>query len=693
MTFATPILAGIAAAIAIPLLILLYFLKLRRRDVEVSTTLLWKKAIQDLQANAPFQKLRNNILLLLQLLALILALLAIAQPERAGEGGAGQRLIILIDRSASMTSLDAGDRAETARLEDAKAQALALIDTMREPGPFDRADDAADQAMVIAFDATAEIVSQFTSDRSALRAAVESIQPTDTPSRLKEAFRLAQAQRPQRFVEDEGLNTGPAFVFHLFSDGRLPDAEEALPGSQDQVVYHVIGSESAANIGITALRAERAYDEPSQLSIFVGVQNTDRQRRTVDCELAIDGQTVSVREITIPAATAPTAGEGAERWTPGSGGVVFELDQPAGLIASVVLRTGDDPAGDVLAVDNRGWLVVPPARQTSVAVVTEANFFIADALAGMPLSRLDLYTPDEFQRAAEQDKTAIYDVVLLDRWLPEVPPERSLPPGRWLVLGDVPTGEHGLIDLGLADPAQIIVWSRAHPVLRGLTLDALTIIESRSVDLPEGSPASVIAETQYGPAIIELPGPDFRALVVPFDVMETNWPFQASFVLFLARAIDYLDRDVAEARQASGAARQFRPGEVLTDRLPQGAASVRVDPPDGAPAQRVVPATDGRVVYGPLKATGLYRLRWEGPAGPVDAVADGLVSRTYAANLLDEDESDVPAAPGIILASQEVSASETRNDESVKRYWPYLLLAVLAVLMLEWYIYNRKVAV
>lgn len=693
MTFATPLLAAIAAAITIPLLVLLYFLKLRRRDVEVSTTLLWKKAIQDLQANAPFQKLRNNILLLLQLLALILALLVIAQPERVSEGGLGQRLIILIDRSASMAALDAGPDAQTSRLDDAKDQARALIDSMREPGPFDRGDEGADQAMVIAFDSTAEIVSQFTSDKSALRAAVESIEPTDSPSRLKEAFRLAQAQRPQRFVEDEGLDTGPGFAFHLYSDGRLPDAEEALPGAQDQVAYHVIGSESSANIGITALRAQRAYDEPAKLTIFVGVQSTDRRRRTVDCELAIDGQTVSVREVSIPGATPPAAGEGDNRWTPGAGGVVFELTQPAGLIASVVLRTGDDPAGDVLRVDNRGWLVVPPAKQTSVAVVTEGNLFIADALEGMPLARLDLYTPDQFASAMRDGRDAIYDVVVLDAWLPQLEEGRTLPPGRWLVLGAVPGGEHGLIDNGPGDPAQIIVASRSHPLLRDLTLDALTIIESRNVALPEASPASVLAETQFGPAIIELPGPDFRAVVVPFDIMKTNWPFQASFVLFLARAIDELDRDAADALAASGDARQFKPGQVLTDRLPPGAERVRVDPPGDAPEQPVIPATDGRVVFGPLKRVGLYRLRWSGPAGPTDAVSGGVVSRVYAANLLDQDESDVPAAPGIILASREVSAAQTKNDESVRRYWPYLLLAMLGVLMLEWWIYNRKVAV
>ena len=49
MTWLTPILAGVAAAIAIPALLILYFLKLRRREVEISTTLLWKKAIEDLK--------------------------------------------------------------------------------------------------------------------------------------------------------------------------------------------------------------------------------------------------------------------------------------------------------------------------------------------------------------------------------------------------------------------------------------------------------------------------------------------------------------------------------------------------------------------------------------------------------------------------------------------------------------------
>src|SRR5436190_14690534 len=99
MGFLAPIAALVAAAITIPLLVALYFLKLRRKRVVVSTTLLWKKAIQDMQVNAPFQRLRKSLLLFLQLLILAALLLAFARPTFDQVAKPGQRMVILIDRS------------------------------------------------------------------------------------------------------------------------------------------------------------------------------------------------------------------------------------------------------------------------------------------------------------------------------------------------------------------------------------------------------------------------------------------------------------------------------------------------------------------------------------------------------------------------------------------------------------------
>ena len=78
---------AIAAGIVVPSLLVLYFLKLRRREQSVPSTLLWRKAIQDLQVNAPFQKLRRNLLLLLQMLLLLLLTLG-ARCQQISDGHA-----------------------------------------------------------------------------------------------------------------------------------------------------------------------------------------------------------------------------------------------------------------------------------------------------------------------------------------------------------------------------------------------------------------------------------------------------------------------------------------------------------------------------------------------------------------------------------------------------------------------------
>src|SRR5438477_13149586 len=98
--------AALAAAIVIPSLLILYFLKLRRREMPVSSTFLWKKAVQDLQVNAPFQRLRRNLLLFLQMLLLVMLLLALSRPVSNFTPGAGKLSVILIDRSASMSAAD-----------------------------------------------------------------------------------------------------------------------------------------------------------------------------------------------------------------------------------------------------------------------------------------------------------------------------------------------------------------------------------------------------------------------------------------------------------------------------------------------------------------------------------------------------------------------------------------------------------
>jgi hypothetical protein len=704
MTFATPMLAAIAAAIAIPALVILYFLKLRRIPREVSSTILWKKAIQDLQANAPFQRLRKNLLLFLQLIILGLILLALAQPRSSSTTASGRKYILMIDRSASMAAVDGEDQlGAVSRLAAAKKQAIELVSTMRAPSMFSQGEKA-DEAMVIAFDANAEIVSSFTSDPAELVSAINAIEQSDATSSIAEAYRLAQAQRPNRIVnatnelgeiteshELDELKGGEPYFFHLFSDGRVSDIDSVRAeeiDTQTTFEYHAIGSQTSNNIGLVALRSERDYDTPAQLSIFVGVQSSDTIPRSVDAELLIGGVTKSIRTIDLPAA-ASDATTGIK--TPASGGVVFELDEPNGVIVRVRLDTNgnENPEADVLLSDNEGILVVPPAKQAAVALVTTGNLFVGSVLDGLPLSRFDTISPSKYESNRDSGENDVYDLVIFDGYLPK-PDENNniLDPGRYLVIGQTLTGELGVIDNGVGPGGPIIDWRKTHPVLRDLTLDALLMAETPNIEIREGSGVISLAETASGPAILETSSGDVRAILVPFAITKTNWPFDVSFVVFLASAVDYLGTGSIVATDEDE--RQITPGRVLSDRIPPDATGVRVTMPDGTRSQEIIPSADGRVVYGPIQNTGIYRLNWRGTAGPTDIVNDGAITRTFAANLLNPAESNVSTKSTIALANQIVSADSLTERKRIKDWWPWFIGAALAILMFEWWVYNKK---
>jgi hypothetical protein len=744
MTFATPLIAAILAGIVIPSLIILYFLKLRRRDMEVSSTLLWKKAIQDLQANAPFQKLRNNILLILQLLALIAALFAIAQPELRHRGVSTARRIILIDRSASMNATDgdakpaepaspapvAGGDApaagsgtdasdpksnRTTRLEAAKKQALELVASLREPTLFD---DKAEEAMVIAFDSSAAVVQSFTPNKAMLKEAIEGIQPTDAPSSLERAYDLARAYTGTKKFEDQVKETvngkpagfipsGPTATLHIYSDGRLSDAEKIQTAPEDTVVYHPLGAPDAPNVGITGLRAERSFDNPGRVNIFVGLQSTDMAAREIDAELTIDGAAQAVKGVRVPAATQPIGQDEAKTVTapnpdgtpgaapanprriPGLGGFVFPLDRMEGGTAVVRLLLTER---DALPTDNVAYLSIPPAKRLSVALVTTGNLFIKSALDGLNLSKFDVKSPEDFQKMLDGGLTAQYDVFIFDRVLPEVAlgdKKRGpgLPPGRSLVLGAVPPPPLGLVDLGPGEGDVILSYERDHPALHLAALDKISISKLRRVQIAPDTPVREIAKSKGGPAIVEVNDATLEAIVVPWDVADSDWPFDPGWVLFLAGSVLHLSET-----QSGALSEGIRAGDTLTTRLPPGSQGVRLTEPDGT-SIKLDAAPDGSVAYGPVMRLGMYTVAWEGQATPID-VADGSTARRrIAANLLDPYESDLGTTPSLAMARGEIKGQRERESDLTRKLWPYLLLFTLGVVMFEWFVYNRKVAV
>src|SRR5213594_4354427 len=158
MNFLAP--AAFFFAAAIPVVILFYLLKRKRVVRLVSSTLLWQKFLAETQASAPFQRLRHNWLLILQLIMLTLAIFALARPYFTGKVTGGRLQVVILDSSASMQSTDESP----SRFEKARAEALKLVNSLRDT----------DRMVVLLAAAVTEVKQSETSEKTLLRRALES---------------------------------------------------------------------------------------------------------------------------------------------------------------------------------------------------------------------------------------------------------------------------------------------------------------------------------------------------------------------------------------------------------------------------------------------------------------------------------------------------------------------------------------
>src|ERR1700733_10128976 len=164
-------------ALTIPVVVVFYLLKRKRVVKLVSSTLLWQKFLAETQASAPFQKLRRNWLLLLQILLLLLAVLALSRPYFATKARSRDLRVLILDASASMQSTDESP----SRFEKAKKQALEWVDSLRPD----------DKMVVLQVAANKEVEQSETSEKAALRRAIESCKALDAPTRRAPGLKRA----------------------------------------------------------------------------------------------------------------------------------------------------------------------------------------------------------------------------------------------------------------------------------------------------------------------------------------------------------------------------------------------------------------------------------------------------------------------------------------------------------------------
>lgn len=657
MTWLTPITGLILALAVIPPLILLYFLKLRRRPQAISTTLLWKKSVEDLQANAPFQKLRRNILLLLQLIALLLLIAAVMQPQIRGGTGSTGRTVLLIDNSGSMTATDV-DESPT-RLEEAKRLAKQRVEAMFAGGLFSRPPG---ETMVLAFSDRAEVYSRFASSKRELLAAIDQIQPTHGVTSIEQAFKLARAYTINPNPDNERA-IGPPATFELYSDGRIADlSDNVLRG--ETMIYHPVGSAEPDNMAIGAISIQRPFDRPTAVEVFTALVNFNQMPVTTDIQLSVDDVVIGIQEAEMPAAT---INENIGALNPSRRNIVFTpFELPQGAVIEVALLREDD-----LAADNVGQVVVPPPKKLVVALVESKSFVLRSVLEGMPqLKQFDLLSGAQFEHLVEQDATDQYDAIVLDAYAPP-----NLPPGRYLSFGPTPP-VLGLNQYDTTDDGMLILDVRQdHPVMRYVALDNLVVRTAHL--LAPADDVQVLAEGSRGPAVVTLTRGPLRLIHVTFDALDSNWPFLRSFVTFIVNAVEDLGQ-TGEALTSRG----FQPGEALTTRLPSSATGLSLRLPNGS-TEQLAPADPTAFSWGPIRMSGLYLLSYD------SSESDDTQTRPFAVNMDSSFEGDIAAAQQITVGQDRVEAVDADSTHYTP-LWPYALALCLAVLMVEWWVYHRK---
>ncbi len=680
MPFISPL--ALLGLLFVPLVVAMYMLKLRRDERLVPSTLLWARLVADVEANAPWQRLRRSLLLLLQLLLVVILALLAARPFTERPAGLARDLVLVVDVSASMGATDVLPD----RLSRAKEEASAALRELPAGG----------RVSVIAAGRSARVVTNGTTDLGRVKQAISSLAVTASPGDLGDALRLASAL---------AARSGDAQVL------VVTDAASGPPALTVDAPVRVIrvGEDGGwRNQAIVALAVRTA---PSAItrSVFVSVANLDLEAAERRLELWGDGRLLEARDVFLdPQARADVLVDDVPRDV-----AVLEVR----LVAKNVASGGEDP--DQLAVDDRAWAIVPPDRLRRILLVSEGDPYLEVALSYLPNAELYGVAPKDFGAGT---KPELFDLVIFAGALPAQLPARpilAIAPTTSSVLGEV-SGTLRDPGIGALDPDE--------PILRYVDLSTTHIGEAKKLALPAWA-RTIIPGPRGAPLLYAGERAGLRTAVLAFEPRRSDLPLQVAFPILVSNLVGEL------LGGSGGPLEAVAPGSPVALPVPTGASGVRVERPDGS-TMDLAPGTLGgaSVTFSGTDLLGVYAVTPLGatasPAPSGTASPSPSASRSpsaapsassgaggspgttpppvdpnaplrFAVDLFDVDESTI--APGSAAAIEALGrapdaspgaggpGNATPLDRPAARdeLWVPLLLIVLAALMVEWAVYER----
>lgn len=496
------------------LLVALYFYDRSRRRVLVSTLRFWPRRPAP-AVRQRHKRIQHPLSLLLQLVALLLLLLAIADPRPNVGGVSARQRVVLLDTSAA-TALTDGEGRQV--IDEAKALALAYLDSI--PG--------ADRVLLIEADGAPSVRVPFTLDRQRLRDAILSAEPGWTALDLGAAFDLATGTlRLAMRAEGQHLprGSGSSEVVYI-GPGRL-SGQPARPGDLPQVRYLETGTPTDS-LGLVAFRATADTAEPGQWDVELVARNYGGEDSRFRVEFFFDEKLLGHRELALPA-----GGDSELRFT-------LRTKLPGRLVARSA--EGDDFEGN-----NEAAIEIPRLRRTRLQVVGGSEQAFEPLLAsGAHVDPSFVDSSDDLADDAIHVWASGGDGGVSRRAIYLTPPGTASPIAASRSIRNVPIDE----------------WSPSHPLAHGVRDRDLMPRSARVFETRDGD--EIIAGTSEGPVVLARTSGDRRMVAFGFDLAGESVRGRLAAPLLFANAVSWLDSGAFRAEsveaRAPGAVEIAAPG-------------------------------------------------------------------------------------------------------------------------------------
>ncbi|HEY0171754.1 MAG TPA: BatA domain-containing protein [Pyrinomonadaceae bacterium] len=667
MSFLNPFFLLGLAALAAPVLVHLVR-RTRARRVEFPALYFVRQVPQ---RTIRRRTLRDLLLLALRCLALLLVVFAFTRPffrgAEAGSSPARGALLTVVLLDASLSMRHAG------RFDEAKRRARALVGEARE----------GERVALLTFAEGFEVVSDFTADAVALRAALAPLSAGYEATDYEQALRGAEAL----IVKARGAGAKRVLMVSDFQAGGW-DASRATfrLGSDVRLALIDVGGDVAPNAAVTNVEARgEIYAQKYEDKLAVHVANfSDDERGPVTLDFQINEQTIEKRELTL----APRE----HRVVEFTG---FNLAEGANRCA-VRLRSED------FAPDNDFYFTLGREAQSKALIIDGAgrgdSFYLRSALAaggGLPFTF-------DVRGAAAVDPAAIagHSLVILNDAgaAPGALSEsvtRFVESGGRLVIAAGPNtrpesfnsafgrvaplrlGEAVLLQRG--DTVALTGVKNSHPIF-DVFRDGGRLPSARVFGYVRGEPragASVLATFEDGsPALVESGAGAGRVLLYT-STLGMSWsdlPLTPDYLPLVQQMVRYLgERDVSA---------WHRLGQAFAVTSDAEGRPPAIDAPSGARLKNGEPSRGGETLLTGSEP-GFYRLRY---AAGHRFAAVNIDGREGDFARLNQEEFLAAFTGGDPDARRSAGAGERESGEEVEarqRVWWPLLVAALLLLAAE----------